>query len=114
MTVVKTVEYGTSRIGDNESPRGSNRGWFWSHVSQHWGVNLSGNPWCGAYVIDCALHGGLKRFHSACPSNSSGCCRNLAPPCLIIIARSGVAVNRRGVAIVLSDTRRLDRSGHHR
>jgi hypothetical protein len=60
MTVAKTVEYGRSRIGDNESPRGSNRGWFWTHVSQHWGVNLSGNPWCGAYVIDCAKHGGLK------------------------------------------------------
>lgn len=60
MTVDKAVAYGRSRVGDNESPAGSNRGWFWSHVHDHWGVSLAPNAWCGAFVIDCAYHGGLK------------------------------------------------------
>jgi hypothetical protein len=60
MTIQKTLAYAKSRVGDNEYPPRSNRGWFWTHVSQHWGVNLSGQPWCGAFLIDCAYHGGLK------------------------------------------------------
>lgn len=60
MSKHSAVSYAIGRLGQNETPQGSNRGWFWDHVRTHWGVNLEPNPWCGAFVIDSAFHGGLK------------------------------------------------------
>jgi hypothetical protein len=60
MTVATGLAWGRKQVGRSEVPRGSNHVFVWDDYARVWGGHFQGNPWCGAFALDVAYHGGVK------------------------------------------------------